>query len=212
MEDKENGHGSEPLDLSHEFEPRQKGARRKTSEQGMQTDTGVDETQVKYHTFLYKRNVSIPRSHLEGKTTFSSGHTVYTICTEKDGKQVFVERRYSEFDWMNSHLQIMFYGFVLPKLPEKSSFYMLTGDTPNFSESRAKVLIRFLSKLLEKPEICRSELVYNFLTMDRIAYKLYQTLHFKGDVLAKEFFDTGFLSKMKDNLSSQIFGKYLALN
>lgn len=107
-----------------------------------------------------------------------------TICNEKFGKYVSykvisesnragyrpglitVDRRYSDFDWLQNEFSLEFPGCILPPLPDKNA---MNRTSPEFIETRRRSLDRYLSRVVVHPELSSSHLLTVFLQADDAA-------------------------------------------
>jgi sorting nexin-1/2 len=94
------------------------------------------------------------------KVISESNHTGYRPGV------VAVDRRYSDFDWLQNEFSYEFPGCILPPLPDKNAMNRIS---PEFVETRRRALDRYLSRVVLHPELSDSILLAVFLQGDDAA-------------------------------------------
>jgi len=103
-------------------------------------------------------SVSKPEKVGEGMNAY----VTYVIATKKpDGSLASIARRYSDFSWLHETLRSEFLNILVPPMPEKAIFDRFS---PEFVEYRRKELERFLKRVLDHPQLSKSDNVKLFLT------------------------------------------------
>ena len=82
-----------------------------------------------------------------------------------------MERRYSDFEWLQDQLRATYKGYIIPPLPEKSiagtgevqSSFTLSKIQENFIDKRRLSLQRFLRRCVAHTTLAESSDLMNFL-------------------------------------------------
>lgn len=105
--------------------------------------------------------VSIP-NYSESKT--EPGTIFFNLQLEAKDNKWYVEKRFSEFDQLFNGLKNTYHN--LPPLPKKSFLFKMTDKD---LEARRAGLEEFLRKIIIRNDIMNSELVKQFLQLDKNA-------------------------------------------
>lgn len=86
----------------------------------------------------------------------------YVIEVKKaDGTTEWLERRYSDFDFLHKEIEKKFPAYNFTKLPQKHLFGNLKKD---IVQGRQVMLETYLQELLAKPDVCKSDMFVRFLS------------------------------------------------
>eukprot|EP00743_Colponemidia_sp_Colp-15_P004107 GILK01004432.1.p1 GENE.GILK01004432.1~~GILK01004432.1.p1 ORF type:complete len:534 (+),score=93.84 GILK01004432.1:25-1602(+) len=97
-----------------------------------------------------------------------------------------VVRRYRDFEWLHAELGEKFPGIIIPPLPEK----IIVGRfSPEFVESRRRMLDRFLTRIAHHEDLRYSADLKNFLEAKDSAFETY-----KDSIMRRRKDSRGFMS------------------
>lgn len=98
----------------------------------------------------------------------------YVIEVKKaDGTTEWLERRYSDFDFLHKEIEKKFPSYNFTKLPQKHLFGNLKKD---IVQGRQVMLETYLQELLAKPDVCKSDMFVRFLSSGAEKVRLYACL------------------------------------
>lgn len=116
----------------------------------------------------------------------SSEYVLYKVSsTFSNDISVTVDRRFSQFQWLQERLQKKFAYLVLPTLPEKQ-YSSRTTDV--FIEQRRRALETYMKALVRHPVIRYSNLLTHFLSCDEEDWKQHSAFLSKDEHIGSHFF------------------------
>jgi hypothetical protein len=81
--------------------------------------------------------------------------------TKADGTTEWLERRYSDFDYLHKEIEKKFGSYNFTKLPQKHLFGNLKKDVV---QGRQVMLETYLQEVLCKSDVCKSDIFVRFLS------------------------------------------------
>lgn len=104
---------------------------------------------------------------------FSKSFIQYTISTEPFGYKT--NKRYSDFSLLNKTLSLIYPNCVLPPLCKKHLGHRF-GDA--LIEKRMRSIEKFIQGIIEHPLLKNSELLHDFLSIEKIGEHFHMTRYF----------------------------------
>lgn len=100
-----------------------------------------------------------------GTTSFTE-YTVYTRTSLPwyPRREITVQRRFSDFEWLHERLRLVFHGTILPPLPPKRWVNNVDAD---FVRERMEWLARYMARLSQHPRLLSSFELQVMLTASR---------------------------------------------
>ncbi|XP_069593782.1 sorting nexin-7 isoform X1 [Ranitomeya imitator] len=110
--------------------------------------------------------VDEPESHITAIETFITYRiATKTTRSEFDSSEFEVRRRYQDFLWLKSRLEVAHPTLIIPPLPEKFIVKgMVERFNDDFIETRRKALHKFLNRIADHPTLTFNEDFKIFLT------------------------------------------------
>ena len=99
------------------------------------------------------------------KGIFSSGQIIFTFNIKTEPLNFFVNRKYVDFYWLREKLQIIYSTNILPEIQDIDYRF---EESPEEKHERAKrIFQKFLDFILKDPLIKTSEILYDFLSIEK---------------------------------------------
>ena len=112
-----------------------------------------------------KIEIKIEVSKKVEKGIFSSGQIIFTFNIKTEPLNFFVNRKYVDFYWLREKLQIIYSTNILPEIQDIDYRF---EESPEEKHERAKrIFQKFLDFILKDPLIKTSEILYDFLSIEK---------------------------------------------
>ena len=99
------------------------------------------------------------------KGIFSSGQIIFTFNIKTEPLNFFVNRKYVDFYWLREKLQIIYSTNILPEIQDIDYRF---EESPEEKHERAKrIFQKFFDFILKDPLIKTSEILYDFLSIEK---------------------------------------------
>ncbi|CAL8071346.1 unnamed protein product [Calicophoron daubneyi] len=151
-------------------------------------------------------NISI-RKHQKCVTTYDT-YAVFHVTTDTNrteypGTHLAVDRRYSEFEWLQSRLIHTHPSLFVPPLPGKMLTTALDRFNENFLSARAAGLQLFLARIGRHPILSHDADFIAFLSLSKEELAKYRTSHQSSSILSNWLAETrlNFMPKPKSGMS-----------
>jgi hypothetical protein len=116
--------------------------------------------------------VKVPRWSLVSQGVLGQWSYVSYVIEVWELEQTWtVERRYSDFEWLNTQLGLTYRGSMIPSLPEKRVF---RNTQSSFVEERRAYLEIYLAHVSSHPALSKSEAFQSFIKGSRQEFKASQ--------------------------------------
>jgi chaperonin cofactor prefoldin len=133
-------------------------------------------------------------------------YVIYDIEVIEAGLSWTIDRRFSDFDWLNTQLSLIYKGLMIPPLPKKK--WAMFGSKDDFIEGRRAQLEIYLCQIASHPVLSKSEAYLCFIHRPQTEF-----LEARESITKREdWFEYTSLEDLVDSFISDVRSKVIGAN
>jgi hypothetical protein len=146
------------------------------------------------------------KDHRRISEGYFGSYVIYDIQVIEAGLSWTIDRRFSDFDWLNTQLSLMYKGLMIPPLPKK--MWAMFGSKDDFIEERRAQLEIYMSQIASHPVLSKSEAYLCFIHRPQTEF-----LEARDAITKKEdWFEYTSFEDLVDSFISDVKSKVISAN
>ena len=97
---------------------------------------------------------------------FSYSYLKFTLKCQCQNKNISIERKLDDFEWLHNRLSIFFPTIFIPPCPKNKKFFKINNNQ-EFLNKNIKYLQQFMDSLIKNKLIKQSEIFYDFVMLEK---------------------------------------------
>ena len=147
----------------------------------------------------FKVNILTPELLPNGNIQKTKFYTIKSY--HAPGESYDVKRRFKDFEWLYETMKVLYYGHLLPRLPEKNLLAKFNQESEAFTEQRRRQLENFLNKIVKNNTFHNCVELFTFLTVGVEQWRQYKKAH--KILIDTEFIERTNMNRIGDKIMNQ---------